>query len=177
MGVATAIVEAEATEAFDVSSSTVDILRVQTHLVEMQAMYLLQTSCTSIEEQYGKLLDIEAEYCADTNIENFAHTVHQLHPVHYRNESAQVARKTPSLKSTVTKCLYHGCGNDLSLSEAYRVHIKDGSFVCGRCANQVSRGAIKMPPNTPVFERHGIIYESRAPTLTTGKIKKLLHVP
>ncbi|KAH9090728.1 hypothetical protein Ae201684P_006134 [Aphanomyces euteiches] len=97
--VATEIVEAEAAAPSNPSPdkyyssfpippdkgiSTVTVAQVQAHLAEKFAMYQFQGKCTNMVQVYSHLVDLEAEYRADPTVNNFAHTVHRLHPVKYK---------------------------------------------------------------------------------------------
>ncbi|KAH9151536.1 hypothetical protein LEN26_003846, partial [Aphanomyces euteiches] len=142
--VANEIVEAEAKRPSTVPISTVHVAQVQAHLAEMLTMYNLQGACTSMEEVYGYLLDMEADYCANLNVDNFCHTVHRLHPVQYANSLGRTRPNRRSLKDIFSKCPYMGCGEPVPLGAMYKVHIKGEAVTCNRCANVITPTSFRM---------------------------------
>ncbi|RQM13145.1 hypothetical protein B5M09_010025 [Aphanomyces astaci] len=151
LSVATDIVEAHArSPTKEVNVSTVSIDHVQAHLADMHAMYQLQATCSTMEQVYAHLLDIEADYCRNVHTNNFAHTVYKLHPVQYArhvteqlsNESPPSAR--PSIKALLATCPHSRCGQPLTLHDMYNLHVLDEAIVCARCTNTMSIQAFQI---------------------------------
>ncbi|RQM29671.1 hypothetical protein B5M09_012137 [Aphanomyces astaci] len=144
VGVATEIVEAETSSKVAVAASSVTIAQIQTHLAEMHSMYQLQASCSSMEELYDHLLTIEADYCTNVHTDNFAHTVHKLHPVQYIRSMGRRDLYRQCLKAKLATCPYVSCGHPIPVGVMYKVHIKAESLPCPRCNNVLSVGAFKI---------------------------------
>ncbi|CAK4142230.1 unnamed protein product [Aphanomyces euteiches] len=140
--VATEIVEAEAAAPSNPSPdkyyssfpippdkgiSTVTVAQVQAHLAEKFAMYQFQGKCTNMVQVYSHLVDLEAEYRADPTVNNFAHTVHRLHPVKYKTWCRRDTTHRVPLKEILSKCPFPQCGNTFAIEMMYKFHIKDGN--------------------------------------------------
>ncbi|KAF0684678.1 hypothetical protein As57867_023284, partial [Aphanomyces stellatus] len=121
------------------SSPTVPL--VQAHLVEMKAMYDLQTTSSPLE-MYAHLLAMEADYCDNIHMENYAHTVHKLHPVQYAQSNARHLPARRSLKAILTVCPYSGC--PVSVEDSYQLHIQGKTVVCQVCTNPITMDMYKM---------------------------------
>ncbi|CAK4621549.1 hypothetical protein LEN26_020101 [Aphanomyces euteiches] len=143
--VATEIIEMEAAAPpSDVAHSTVTVFQVQAHLAEMFAMYEFQGKCTTMLEVYNHLLDLEAEYCADVSVDNFAHTVHRLHPVKYKSSIGRAKSERTPLKEIYSKCPYPDCGNNIPTELMYKFHVKGEAVECGKCGNMITLSAYRM---------------------------------
>ncbi|KAG9406324.1 hypothetical protein AC1031_002644 [Aphanomyces cochlioides] len=125
--VAKEINEAEAAAPTNMAVSTVTVAQVQAHLNEMLAIYGFQTKCRKMEQVYSHLLDLEADYCVDENVANYAHTVHRLHPVKRGMEH-----------------VLPGCGQALSVDDMYKFHIKGDAVPCCKCSNSITLGAFSL---------------------------------
>ncbi|KAH9180957.1 hypothetical protein AeNC1_017067, partial [Aphanomyces euteiches] len=152
--VAKEIVETEAAQPSSIPISTVNVAQVQAHLAEMLFMYKLQGACTSMEQVYSYLLDMEADYCANVNVDNFCHTVHRLHPVQYATSAGRTQPQRRSLKDTFSTCPYVGCGEPVPIGTMYKVHMKGESVPCSRCTNMITPPSFRMAEfiaDTPQF--------------------------
>ncbi|KAH9124984.1 hypothetical protein LEN26_009628 [Aphanomyces euteiches] len=123
-----------------ISNMTVD--KVQAHLAEMQAMYKTLTTCNSNEDLYELLLEFEAAYVADREINNFAHTVHKLHPKQYQRH--QQLRQQPLLASSLKTSLREilkpcpSCKQDLPITVMFAVQMQGKTEKCPHCATTFS---------------------------------------
>ncbi|KAF0699005.1 Aste57867_10405 [Aphanomyces stellatus] len=167
--VAEGIVDTETAEpTSNLVHSGMQIKHVHTHLDEMSAMYQVQASCSSVHELYLRLLDLEADYCTNPlGVDNFAHTVHKLHPQQYAAwmtrfvSSSQRRRPLAPLKATLFHCPRTACDQSFSIDQVYRLHIHGDEFVCPGCAKYVTHAAYKIAAllaDTPVFQVQGMLH-------------------
>ncbi|CAK4488359.1 unnamed protein product [Aphanomyces euteiches] len=123
-----------------ISNMTVD--KVQAHLAEMQAMYKTLTTCNSNEDLYELLLEFEAAYVADREINNFAHTVHKLHPKQYQlhQQLRQQPLHASSLKTSLQWILKPcpSCKQNLSITVMFAVHMQGKTEKCPHCTTTFS---------------------------------------
>ncbi|CAK4612539.1 unnamed protein product [Aphanomyces euteiches] len=151
--VATEIVEAEAAAPSNPSPdkyyssfpippdkgiSTVTVAQVQAHLAEMFAMYQFQGKCTNMVQVYSHLVDLEAEYRADPTVNNFAHTVHRLHPVKYIKATSGKYFRRKSVKEAFSKCPHPGCRQAIPIESMYKTHVKGETITCGHCEKKIT---------------------------------------
>ncbi|KAH9168881.1 hypothetical protein AeNC1_017834, partial [Aphanomyces euteiches] len=164
--VATEIIETDATTAPSIIAiSTVRVSQVQAHLAEMFAMYEFQGKCTSMVQVYSHLIDLEADYFADRSVNNFAHTVHRLHPLTYRYRDAppyyyKINRKPA--KEAFSKCPHPDCHHTLPIESMYKSHVKGETITCGQCGKKIPTpafGIASFIKHTPQFS---VQYEVKA---------------
>ncbi|CAK4101839.1 unnamed protein product [Aphanomyces euteiches] len=136
--VAKEINETEAAAPSNVAVSTVTVAQVQEHLNEMLAMYEFQSQCSSMLEVYSHLLNLEADYCQDRNVSNYAHTVHRLHPATYANYLRNEPKERTSIMEMYSKCPHPGCDAPISIENMYKFHIKGEDVPCSKCSNLIS---------------------------------------
>ncbi|CAK4146995.1 unnamed protein product [Aphanomyces euteiches] len=171
--VATEIVEAEAAAPSNPSPdkyyssfpippdkgiSTVTVAQVQAHLAEKFAMYQFQGKCTNMVQVYSHLVDLEAEYRADPTVNNFAHTVHRLHPVKYKTWCRRDTTHRVPLKEILSKCPFPQCGNTFAIEMMYKFHIKGESLQCNRCGRMIAPTTHRIAAfiaDAPQFVEHG----------------------
>ncbi|CAK4624592.1 unnamed protein product [Aphanomyces euteiches] len=153
--VAKEINETDAAARCKVAASSVTAAQVQDHLNEMLAMYDFQGQCSTMEQVYSRLLDLEAEYYLDRSVANFAHTVHRLHPSYYAFYSGhdEMAHRT-AIKELYAKCPYPRCGASIPVETMYKFHIKGDAVNCSTCSNVLTLGVfemVKFIANAPVL--------------------------
>ncbi|CAK4613456.1 unnamed protein product [Aphanomyces euteiches] len=153
--VAKEINETDAAAPCKVAASSVTAAQVQDHLNEMLAMYDFQGQCSTMEQVYSRLLDLEAEYYLDRSVANFAHTVHRLHPSYYAFYSGhdEMAHRT-AIKELYAKCPYPRCGASIPVETMYKFHIKGDAVNCFTCSNVLTLGVfemVKFIANAPVL--------------------------
>ncbi|KAH9144398.1 hypothetical protein AeRB84_011660 [Aphanomyces euteiches] len=180
--VATEIVEAEAAAPSNPSPdkyyssfpippdkgiSTVTVAQVQAHLAEKFAMYQFQGKCTNMVQVYSHLVDLEAEYRADPTVNNFAHTVHRLHPVKYKTWCRRDTTHRVPLKEILSKCPFPQCGNTFAIEMMYKFHIK-GESLHHNSGNTPPDGNVK----TFMDELHARMRE-QAPNASHEGVKEL----
>ncbi|KAG9406326.1 hypothetical protein AC1031_002646 [Aphanomyces cochlioides] len=140
--VANEINEAETAIPSKVAASSVTVAQVQQHLKEMLAIYDYQSQCSTMEQVYSHLLDLEDAYNSNFGVANFAHTVHRLHPVRYQDHqhrSHDFKLKHPtSIKAMYAHCPHPDCGKPLSVDAMYKFHIKGETVECSSCSNKIS---------------------------------------
>ncbi|CAK4176165.1 unnamed protein product, partial [Aphanomyces euteiches] len=140
--VAKEINEAEAAIPSKVATSSVTVAQVQDHFNEMLAIYDFQSQCSTMEQVYSHLLDLEDAYISNFGVANFAHTVHRLHPVRYqehqhRSHEFKLKPRT-SIKAMYGHCPHPHCGKPLSVDAMYKFHIKGETVECASCSNKIS---------------------------------------
>ncbi|CAK5227723.1 unnamed protein product, partial [Aphanomyces euteiches] len=131
----------------------------------MFAMYEFQGKCTSMVQVYSHLIDLEADYFADRSVNNFAHTVHRLHPLTYRYRDAppyyyKINRKPA--KEAFSKCPHPDCHHTLPIESMYKSHVKGETITCGQCGKKIPTpafGIASFIKHTPQFS---VQYEVKA---------------